>query len=47
MLFAPTAKGDQVARNRRMTMAATGITYVRAKRQHTEYETDEFRATGG
>ncbi|MCE2502302.1 MAG: hypothetical protein J4G13_15825, partial [Dehalococcoidia bacterium] len=28
-------------------MATTGITYVCAKCQHTEFETDEFRATGG
>lgn len=28
-------------------MATTGTTYVCAKCRHTEYETDEFRATGG
>ena len=28
-------------------MATTGLTYVCAKCQHTEFETDEFRATGG
>lgn len=30
-----------------MTTPSTGITYACAKCQHTGYETDEFRATGG